>query len=190
MYVNSKEARKKLNVSAQTLRRWANAGKIKYNTTEGGHRRYLIEEKKEEIKREKIIYGRVSSKKQEGELNNQIEFLKSKYPDYKLISDIGSGINFKRYGFKTILEGVVKGNIGEVVVSYSDRFSRFGFELFQWLFELHGATLKSINTEEDDRTPEQELSEDLMSIVTVFSSRYYGRRNYNKLLSENSDISE
>lgn len=179
-YVTPKEAAEKLKVSRDTIRRWAIDGKIKHITTEGGHRRYLIEDKRKE-ERENIIYGRVSSKKQEGELLNQTKLLQDKYPKHTLIEDIGSGINFKRKGFRGILEKVFSKSIGEVVVAYPDRFSRFGFELFQWIFEQHGSSLKSIN-DEQERSEEQELAEDIMSIITVFSARYHGRRNYNKLL--------
>lgn len=186
-YVTPKEASEKYKVSRETVRRWALKGKIKYKVTEGGHRRYLLEEKEPEIKREKIVYGRVSSKKQEPNLSNQLEVLKKRYPESSIISDIGSGINFKRPGFRKILDGVFNKTIGEVVVTYPDRFSRFGFELFQWIFESHGAKLISIKTG-DEKSLEQELAEDLLSIITVFSSKYYGKRDYRKLLQENTNL--
>jgi putative resolvase len=189
MYVTPKEASKHYNVSEQTLRSWSIKGKIKYFNTKGGHRRYDISEPKEylvEQSGQKIIYARVSSHKQQTDLHRQIEFLQHKYPEYRVISDIGSGINFKRKGFKGILEGVFKGTIKEVVVSKRDRFTRFGFDLFEWIFKEHNAQLLSDHT--DDEEPEHELSEDLMAIITVFSSRYYGKRKY-KILQKNKDLS-
>lgn len=189
MYVTPKQASKHYNVSEQALRSWAIQGKIKYITTKGGHRRYSITEpngcKNEPI--EKVIYARVSSKKQQGDLDRQIQFLQSKYPDYRVVSDIGSGINFNRKGFKGILEGLFRGAIKEVVVAKRDRFTRFGFDLFEWIFREHGALLLSDTTGSQDH-PQEELSEDLMAIITVFSARYYGKRKY-KVLQENKDLS-
>ena len=180
MYVKPKEASKYFHVSENALRTWANKGKIKFITTQGGHRRYLLEEGPREItpERTKIIYARVSSQKQKDDLGRQSEYLQTKYPKHTLITDIGSGINFKRTGFKRILEGVFNGNIKEVVVAHKDRFSRFGFSLFEWIFEQHNSTI--ICDTESEQTEQQELSDDLMAIITVFSARYYGKRKYTK----------
>jgi predicted site-specific integrase-resolvase len=181
MYVKPKEASKHFNVSENALRQWANEGKIKYNTTKGGHRRYFISEQNKsnettEFERIKIIYTRVSSGKQKADLERQSEYLRNKYPTHKLITDIGSGINFERTGFKRILEGVFKGTIQEVVVAHRDRFTRFGFSLFEWIFSQHNSTL--LYDQEQQRTNEEELSDDLMAIITVFSARYHGKRKY------------
>ena len=175
MYVSAQIASKELNVSAQCLRTWANDGKIKYITTKGGHRRYLLEE--QQIQQgKKIIYARVSSKKQQDDLHRQIQFLRQKYPNHEVVKDIGSGINYKRLGFKRILEGIFTGTIQEVVVAQKDRFTRFGFDLFEWIFQQHGANL--ICDQKEDEQRQDELTDDLMSIITVFTARYYGRRNY------------
>lgn len=178
MYVKPKEASKYFNVSENTLRTWASTGKIKYNTTEGGHRRYIINtpEPIRESEYKKIIYARVSSKKQGDDLTRQSNYLKSKYPEHILITDIGSGINFERSGFKRILEGVFNGGIQEVVVAHKDRFSRFGYSLFEWIFKQHNSKL--ICDTESNSDENQELSEDLMAIITVFTARYYGKRKY------------
>lgn len=185
MYVNPKQASKQYNVSEQSLRCWAASGKIQFTTTKGGHRRYLLPETtiKPEIAEIKIIYSRVSSKKQSGDMEHQSDYLRARYPDYHLVSDIGSGLNYKRTGFKTILEGVFNGTIKEVVVTHRDRFCRFGFELFEWIFEVHNAKLICCDTEET--SVQHELTEDIMSILTVFTARYYGKRKYkekNRLL--------
>ena len=179
MYVKPKEASKYYNVSDNALRTWATSGKIKYITTEGGHRRYLINNTLEPTKQpeyKKIIYARVSSKKQGDDLTRQSDYLKTKYPGHILITDIGSGINFERPGFKRILEGVFNGGIQEVVVAHKDRFSRFGYSLFEWIFKQHNSKL--ICDTESDSDESKELSEDLMAIITVFTSRYYGKRKY------------
>ncbi len=185
-YVSAEEASKHYKVCTETLRHWANHGKIEFVRTEGGHRRYKISKPVNEG--HKYLYARVSSKKQEEDLKRQVKYLRRKYPDYKVIKDIGSGLNFKRQGFRTILEQLFEGNIQEVVISSSDRFSRFGTrEFFGWLFEHFGAKL-TILENANYANPEQELSEDLLEIITVFSARYYGRRKY-KNNEESKDLS-
>ena len=174
-YVSSSKAQEIYKVSEQTLRDWANQDKIGFITTQGGHRRYSVVEPKKN--RKNIIYARVSSKKQEDDLERQVKYLKKRYPNHEIIKDIGSGINPKRLGFKHILEQLFKANIEEVVVSTGDRFSRFGTELFDWIFEQFGAKL-TIHRNRKHKTSQEELAEDLMEIITVFSARYYGRRKY------------
>jgi excisionase family DNA binding protein len=186
MYVKPKQAAEYYNVAENTLRTWANEGRITYYTTQGGHRRYLINRGKNdedsnstrEFNRQKIIYTRVSSQKQKDDLKRQTEFLTEKYPGYQIISDIGSGINFHRTGFKKILEGVFRGRISEVVVAHKDRFSRFGYSLFEWIFTEHNAVL--ICDEEQNRDEKEELADDLMAIITTYSARYYGKRKYRR----------
>ena len=192
MYVTPKEASKYYSVSENALRWWANSGQIKYITTKGGHRRYFLgdapEESKEEESKIKVIYARVSSAKQKSDLERQGEYLRTKYPEHTLITDTGSGINFERRGFKRILEGVFKGNITEVVVAHRDRFTRFGYNLFEWIFKQHGAEL--VCDEKEAPNEQEELTDDLMSIITVFSARHYGRRKYaNRLLQESTLLS-
>lgn len=172
MYVPAREAIEYYNVSAQTLRTWADSGKIKYQITQGGHRRYFIEKIETHGSKRKFIYCRVSSKKQEHELQHQIEHLQKRYPEYELITDIGSGISTKREGFRTILECLFAKNLEEVVVTTADRFSRFGFELFEWLFPKFEGKI----TTEVPRT--DDLSADILEIITVFAARYHGRRRY------------
>ena len=107
MFVSPKEASKYYNVSKETLRLKAISGEIEYISTPGGHHRYkIIPIDVSKCTRKKIIYARVSSQKQKKDLEKQIKFIKSKYPDYKVIKDIGSGFNFERRGFITLLEQV------------------------------------------------------------------------------------
>lgn len=174
MYVSVEKAKKYYAVSISTLRRWDEAKKIKVIRTQGGHRRFYIPEKGG---RRKIVYCRVSSSKQKSNLQNQIKYMSEKYKDYEIISDIGSGINFKRKGFNSILDSLFSEDIKEVVVSSKDRFSRFGFEMFQNIFSKFGALLKTDSSKEF-KSKEQELAEDILSIITVFTARYHGSRKY------------
>ena len=186
MYVKPAEARKHYKVSNDTLRRWAKNGRIMFKVTEGKHRRYFIPDPKNS---QKIIYARVSSSKQKSNLENQVNFLKKKYPEYTLITDIGSGINFKRKGLWKILEQLFQGDVQEVVVTSSDRLTRFGFDLFKKIFHKFGSQLTVINADKY-KSPQEELAEDLLSIVTIFTAKHHGQRRYKIEDDEDKDISE
>jgi predicted site-specific integrase-resolvase len=187
MFVPSRVARAHYNVGYETLRRWALNGTLEYKTTEGGHRRFKINQSTEE-KAKPYIYARVSSKKQEGDLKTQIEFIKQQYPDYEVISDIGSGINEKRKGYKTLLDKVLAGTVTEIVVAHKDRLSRFSFNTIQYICQKFGTKI-TVLRDDKSASREEELSKDLMSIITVFSARYHGSRKY-AIQSEDTDISE
>jgi len=184
VYGTTKDAIKAYKVSVDTLRRWANSGKIEFTTTKGGHRRYLLPEEKKEG--EKIIYARVSSKKQESDLNRQIQLLREKYPKHKVVSDIASGITFERKGFTSILEKVFRGQISEVVVASKDRITRLGFDLLQFIFKFFHTSLV-VEDSTPTKSSKQELAEDLLSIVTIFTAKFHGSRKYKKDKSGKKD---
>lgn len=135
-----------------------------------------LPEKQEEQKRN-IVYCRVSSKKQENDLQRQIELARSEYPSYEIIYDIASGINWKRKGLRTILELAMQGNIGELVVLHKDRLSRQGFDLFEQVIALSGGKVTILN-KDSEQSSEQELAEDLLSIIHIYSCRQMGKRRY------------
>ena len=183
-YVNTKEAREMLRVTAGTLRRWDKEGKIGVVRTPSGIRRYnkqdilsILCQNGNNTKRKKIAYCRVSSRKQNDDLKRQEDVLRSKYPDHEMVSDIGSGINFKRKGLRSILEQVMQGKIEEVVVSHKDRLCRFGFELIEWILNKNNTKLLVLSDSENKSTSE-ELAEDILAIVHVFSCKQMGRRRY------------
>jgi len=130
-----------------------------------------------------VCYARVSTKSQEKDLERQVEFLRERYPENRIVKDIGSGLNWKRKGLRALLEQILKGNINEIVVTYKDRLCRFGFELFKFIIEKQGG--KIIVLCNDEESPEQELTNDLISIITVFSSRIYGLRKYKNQIKKN-----
>ena len=185
MYVSQKEACKFFGVSTSTLRRWDKQNKIKTIRTPSNYRRYDISSVKQTknknsivMSKKKMCYCRVSSKKQMDDLERQKDYLKSKYPNHEIISDIGSGINWKRKGLLSILEQSNNGLIEEVVVAHKDRLARFAFELIQWLLEKNRCKLVVLN--EGIQSSEQELAKDLLSIVHIFSCRQMGKRRYKK----------
>lgn len=170
-------------VNPSTLRRWDKENKIKTIRTPSNYRRYNITsyvQDKNSISNihqtKSICYCRVSSKKQSDDLDRQISYLKTKYPTYDIISDVGSGINFKRKGLCSLLEQVCKGNVNEVIVAYKDRLCRFGFDLIEWICKLHNTKIVVLN--QTNNSSEQELSEDIMSIIHVFSCKQMGKRKY------------
>ena len=175
---------KLLSVTTETLRQWESRGIIKTTKTAGGHRRYIYEKQQSgtssESGKTNYIYARVSSAKQKNDLERQIASLQSRYPGFEVIKDIGSGINFKRPGLKSLLESIFEGNVSKVVVAHRDRLSRFGFELFMYIFTRFGVQLEVVGSE-DVQEPHDILINDIMSIVTVFTARYYGSRKYNVL---------
>ena len=127
-----------LKVSKQTLVNWEHSGKIKALRTKGNHRRYLrssiikqSDQSNYSCKKKDICYCRVSSHSQKKDLETQVEFFKNKFPGFEIIKDIGSGLNYKRKGFNSILDQAIQGNVRTVVVTHKDRFCRFGFEFFQ-----------------------------------------------------------
>ncbi|EAM48069.1 similar to site-specific integrase-resolvase [Crocosphaera watsonii WH 8501] len=97
-------------------------------------------------------------------------------------SPIGSGLNFRRRKFIAILERIYKGDIGRFVCAYPDRAVRFGFPLIEWLCEQAGCELVVLN--ERKLSPEQELVEDILSILHCFSARLYGLRKYKKQVQQ------
>ena len=182
-WVKAQKAKEYYSITAPTLRAWSDNGKIRSQQQPSGRYQYWINTEKKKANNKNtdkytIIYARVSSKKQSEDLKSQEEYLKLKYPNAILKSDIGSGINYKRTNFTTILQSLFKGDIKEVVVAHKDRFTRFGYQLFEWIFKQHNAVL--ICDRKEDIESENDLTEDLMSIITVFTSRYYGKRKYKK----------
>lgn len=194
MFMNDKLYKPKelsilLGVTTQTLKEWEIEGKIEATKTSGGHRRYVHKiikpqnvENGEEKRNRKFIYARVSSHKQKEDLQRQVVMLQEKYPDFEIIKDIASGINFRRRGLVTILDQVFAGNVSTIVVAHRDRLTRFGYELFQYVFEKFQVSLEVVS-DDDIKEPTTELAKDLLSIVTVFTARYHGSRKY-KVLQE------
>jgi excisionase family DNA binding protein len=169
------KAAKMFGVHCKTIREWADNGKLKHIRTPTGQRRIILEEENQEVKK-RIIYCRVSSPKQKDDLERQIQYLKTLYPGYEIVKDVGSGINFQRKGLLSLLDLCLRGMVSEVVVASKDRLCRFAFELLEWLFQREKVKLTIL--EQNDLSPEQELSNDVLSIIQVFRCRRNGKRRY------------
>lgn len=175
-YVTPQKASEMLGVSISTLRRWDSEGKIRTIRTPGGQRRFCVEEYEPQDNKQIVLYARVSTPSQKDDLKRQVDYLQSIYPKGELVTEVGSGLNFKRRKFLSILERILKSDISILVVAYSDRLVRFGFPLIEWLCQKTECKLVVLN--ERQLSPEQELVEDILSILHCFSSRLYGLRKY------------
>ena len=151
----------------------------------GGTRYYSDEQIKEYMgvkivsKRIVIGYARVSSRKQEDDLDRQIENLKTymyaKGYSFEMITDIGSGINYSKKGLIKLLERIHKGEVSKVVVLYKDRLVRFGFELLETVCKLNDCEIEIVDN--TPKTNEEELVNDLVKVVNVFGSELKGEQS-------------
>ena len=175
--VPTREAARILGVHPNTLRKWANEGKIETIRTQSGQRRFNVDWYLwKNAEREVVCYCRVSSYSQKTELQSQIDFLRQRYPTARIVKDVGSGLNFKRKGLRSLLGRALRGEKFEIVVAHKDRLARFGFDLIEWLFDELGS--KVVVLDRSLSEPKRELTEDLLTIIHVFSCRLYGLRNY------------
>jgi len=182
-------------ISIPTLRVWDKKGILKPEfKTPHGERRYSdaqlqsILQKKPDTSRINIGYARVSSKKQEDDLKRQIDllelFLAKQGKPFKIISDIGSGINYSKEGLKELIKLISLNQIDKIYVLYKDRLVRFGFELIEEFAKLHSTNIEIVNQTED-KTDEEELVEDILNIIHVFSCKLNGKKSHiNKKVAE------
>ena len=195
-FLSIQEAASMLGVSTQTLRRWEKTGKLKPTVrTKGNQRRcdpalfFPMRARTNSGERPTIAYARVSSYDQKEDLQRQKEMLEmycsSQGWSFEIISDLGSGMNYHKRGLKKLLEMIVEGKIGRVVLTHKDRLLRFGAELIFSLCEARNIEVVLINRG-DEPTFEEELAKDVLEIITVFSARLYGARSHkNKRLINN-----
>lgn len=186
-YYSIGEFANRIGKTIQTLRNWDKKNILKpSHVTQGGTRYYSQEQlnhflglKSEKQINKKIVgYCRVSSHKQKDDLERQIENVKTymyaKGYQFEIITDIGSGINYNKKGLNQIIDMVTNSEVEKIVVLYKDRLIRFGYELIENLCNKFGTTIEIIDNTE--KMEQQELVEDLVQIVTVFSCRLQGKR--------------
>ncbi len=189
-----------LHVTVRTLQKWDKAGKLTAFRTPTNRRFYTHDQYLEYmgnlnesvVKNQKkvVIYARVSLVSQKDDLKNQISFLRQFVNARgiildEVISDIGSGLNFKRKNWNQLIKRVMKNEIKQIYIAHKDRFVRFGFDWLKNLCLENGTEIVVVNNEE--LSPEKELVQDLTSIIHVFSCRIYGLRKYkNKIKGDRS----
>ena len=189
-----------LGVSVKTLQRWDRDGILKANRTPTDRRYYTYDQylqfkgiKTENDIRDVVIYARVSTKNQKDDLQNQVEFLKQ-FCNAKgmivnqCIEDFGSGLNYNRKKWNQLLDEVMENKIKTIVISSKDRFIRFGYEWFEKFCMKFHTTIMVVNNEAF--SPNEELVQDIISILDVFSCRLYGFRKYKNQIKEDEEIAK
>ena len=187
--LKTKDVLKKLGISKMTLLRLEHEGKlVPFRRTSRSKYFYLSDvlsymniEATSEKPRKIIAYARVSSRKQQNELDHQVQYLETYATGRGIvvdeyIKDIGSGINYNNKGLNHLIDLITSNEVDEIIVSYKDRLVRFGFELIEHIAEKFSTKITVINLE--STSPEEEIVDDLLTIITLFSNRIYGLRSY------------
>ena len=189
-----------LGVSVKTLQRWDRDGILKANRTPTDSRYYTYDQYLQfkgintvEDNREIVIYARVSTRNQKDDLKNQVEFLKTFCNSKGMIvsqciEDFGSGLNYNRKKWNQLLNEVMENKIKTIVISNKDRFIRFGYDWFEKFCEKFHTSIIVVNNE--TLSPNEELVQDIISILHVFSCRLYGLRKYKKQIKEDEEIAK
>jgi len=190
--MKAKEALNILKVSRPTLSKYAKKGLIKTFRKPNGFFEFdddsVYKFLNRNIERKTVIYARVSTPKQKKDLENQIELLKqysfSKgYKIHNIYSDIASGISFeKRSDFFIMLDEIIIGKIDRVIVSYKDRLSRIGFNLFYFLFLKFGTKIEVMSEVGNKKLDSEEIFEEIISMLHCYSMKMYSKRKNKSLI--------
>lgn len=187
-WLDAKTFRNRYQITSQTLYNWRNSGKVNFFRTPGGKILYepLEAEVHEPSTRMHVVYGRVSSSGQKSDLENQLSILKSYVasngnPVGAVFSDIASGMNGSRKGLMNLFSKIQEGVVDTVYVTFKDRLTRFGFDTLENIAKISGTKIVILNTtgEEDYQ---EELTQDLISIIHHFSAKIYSKRR--KILNQ------
>jgi predicted site-specific integrase-resolvase len=186
-YVSGKIAKQIVGCSDNTLRAWADSGKINVIRSKNNSKRFydissFISNESSSLEnisiKKQICYCRVSSRNQKDDLERQVNFMQEKYPSAIIIKDIGSGINWKRKGLISMLQQIKNNQVGEVIIAHRDRLCRFAFELFEQIFGLYQVKLVVLDSGESEPDGQSELCEDILSIMQIYACRKMGKRRY------------
>jgi putative resolvase len=190
MLLTTKQVREQYHISRHTLLNWEKEELLRPLKTPKGTRRYLKSDIEKlfglidkELSRKTILYARVSTKKQENYLKNQVERLEKQAKltnePYEIISEIASGVNENRRGLKKLLNQIKEGHVKKVMIEYPDRLARFGYEYLKFILDAYGVELEILHPQETEEL-QKELAEDLIAIVSSFAGRIYGHRGQKK----------
>ena len=185
-FVTGTKASKITGLHINTLRRHGDSVTIEMIKSPGGVRRYNVSQyvkdninKDEQDVKIKVCYCRVSTSHQVDDLDRQVEYMKEKYPDFELITDEGSGINFERKGLQKIIDYAISGVLDTLAVSYKDRLCRIGYSLIEYILTKYSNT-KIIIEAEKPETVNKEIANDLMQIITVYTAKMNGMISYKR----------
>jgi putative resolvase len=189
-YQKLKDAVRITGLHPNTLRKYADDGTIPSIRTPSGQRLFDVDAfigRQQAV--QVVLYARVRSHKQQDDLQRQIDYLRSKEPHAEVITDVASGLNFKRKGLKTLLERCLQGDKLKVVVAHRDRLARFGFDLIEWLVERNGGQVVVLS-KSHHTSPTDELVQDLLAVLGVFAARLHRLRRYRDQIKEDATLSD
>lgn len=199
--MKANEVLKLLRITRPTLTKYVKEGLIKVEKLPNGRYEYDSESVysflNKDMKRKTYIYARVSASKQKPDLDNQIELLKqfcftNGYTISGIYSDIASGISFeKRNDFFKMLDDIIDNKVERVVITYKDRLSRIGFDLFYHLFQKYNCEIVIMSEVGSEKLDRQEIFEEIVSLLHCYSMKFYSKRKIQKvkevLTNENND---
>ncbi|MEE0451307.1 MULTISPECIES: IS607 family transposase [Peptacetobacter] len=193
-----KEFAELIGVSVKTLQRWDNDNKLKAYRTPTNRRYYTYEQYlkytgKTDVndKRKIVIYTRVSTSNQKEDLKNQVEFLRQ-YANAKgiivdeVIEDYGSGLNYNRKKWNKLIDECMENKVKTIIISHKDRFIRFGYDWFERFLSKFEVSFIIVNNE--SLSPQEELVQDIISILHIFSCRIYGLRKYKNKIRKDKEV--
>ena len=170
MWMTTTRLARREKVTTQTVRRWIEGGRYqRHERTAGGHYRVWVP-----VEPDTVLYARVSSAKQLSSLDTQERLLRARYPDGRVVRDVGSGFNFKRRGFVALLERALRGEAVHVVAATSDRVTRSGYPLIKHVIELSGGSIELL--EEDDLADQFDVR-CLVAYIASFCNSHHGKRS-------------
>lgn len=196
--MKANEVLKLLRISRQTLTKYVKDGIIKVELLPNG--RYEYDENSvylflnKDLKRKTYIYARVSTSKQKHDLENQIELLKqfcftNGYTVSGIYSDVASGINFeKRNNFFELLDDIIDNKVERIVITYKDRLSRVGFDLFYHLFKKYNCEIVVMSEVGSEKLDSQEIFEEIVSLLHCYSMKLYSKRKIQKIKEALQDV--
>ena len=185
--MKNREVCKLYQITPVTLCKWVKEKKIKVNILPSGRYDYIIKEPKSKEKRINIVYSRVSTSIQKENMQRQTERIKDfcsakgKIVD-EIFSDIGSALNYNRKGYIKLLNLVIQKKVDTIFIEYKDRLLRIGFEDFERICNYFGTKIVVLDNSSIDKSKQQEITEDLISIIHHFSMRIYSNRKRKKLI--------
>ena len=182
-----------LKITRPTLTKYVKEGKIKVTVKGNGQYDYDVDSVykmlNKDIERKTYLYARVSTVKQKKDLENQVQLLKNYCFQNGLqingiYTDIASGISFeKRKDFFIMLDDIIAGKVKKVVITYKDRLSRVGFELFSYLFKKYGCEIIVISEVGSEKLDSEEIFEEIVSLLHCYSMKLYSKRKGQKIKS-------
>lgn len=189
--MKSNEVLRILQITRPTLTTYVKKGLIRVNVMKSGRYDYdeasVYEFLNKDVKRKNYIYGRVSSNSQKSHLQNQIDLCKNYcfsngIEINGIFSDIASGISFEnRKQFFLMLDDVIAGKVANVIITYKDRLSRVGFELFKTLFSKFGCNITVISEVGSSKLDSEEIFEEIVSLLHCYSMKLYSKRRVKKI---------